>query len=158
MFASMLWLVVTNLVPTSLRILDLVERRIRFLRIPAASIATLMLVAALIRPSTATAVTPPPAMRVVAVIETVPSTPVHQSVVGHRFDIARGATIYTVIKGDSLWKIARVELERADRSPTGEQITRLWNEIYQANRDVIGLDPGLILPGQVLTIPGGIRG
>lgn len=50
---------------------------------------------------------------------------------------------YTVKKGDSLWKIAASKLGSGSR----------WNEIYNANKSVIGGNPNLIYPGQVLTIP-----
>ena len=49
---------------------------------------------------------------------------------------------YTVVKGDSLSKIAQRVYGKAS----------LWNEIYEANRDHIK-DPDLIYPGQVLRLP-----
>jgi LysM repeat protein len=49
---------------------------------------------------------------------------------------------YTVVKGDSLSKIAKRVLGDAS----------LWPRIYEANRSIIS-DPDLIHPGQVLTIP-----
>ena len=49
---------------------------------------------------------------------------------------------YTVVKGDSLSRIAQREYGAADK----------WRRIYDANRDQIK-DPDLIHPGQVLTIP-----
>jgi nucleoid-associated protein YgaU len=52
------------------------------------------------------------------------------------------AKTYTVVKGDSLSKIAKREYGDANR----------WRAIYDANRDIIK-DPDLIYPGQVLTIP-----
>lgn len=74
------------------------------------------------------------------------------------FGIARDTPAYTVMPGDSLWRIARGLLEDLFDSPTGEQVTQFWMEIYRTNRDVIGGDPNLIQPGQVLSIPGGNRG
>ncbi|HPE15544.1 MAG TPA: 5'-nucleotidase C-terminal domain-containing protein [Oscillospiraceae bacterium] len=50
---------------------------------------------------------------------------------------------YTVVRGDSLWKIARICLGRGSR----------WGEIYALNRDVVGGNPGLIYPGQILKLP-----
>lgn len=50
---------------------------------------------------------------------------------------------YTVVSGDSLWKIAK------QFYGNGEQYTK----IYNANRDIIGGNPNLIYPGQVFTIP-----
>ncbi|TET99549.1 MAG: LysM domain-containing protein [Dehalococcoidia bacterium] len=48
---------------------------------------------------------------------------------------------YTVRPGDTLSGIA-ARFGIAD-----------WRTLYQANKDVIGPDPNLIRPGQVLTIP-----
>ena len=50
---------------------------------------------------------------------------------------------YTVKKGDTLWAIAKRFLGSGSR----------WKEIYNANKSVIGKDPNLIYPGQVLRIP-----
>jgi nucleoid-associated protein YgaU len=50
---------------------------------------------------------------------------------------------YTVVPGDSLSKIAKNLLGSANR----------WSELYEANRAVVGDNPNLIKPGQVLTIP-----
>jgi nucleoid-associated protein YgaU len=53
------------------------------------------------------------------------------------------ARTYTVVKGDSLSKIAKREYGDADK----------WRTIYEANKDLIK-DPDLIYPGQQLRIPG----
>lgn len=50
---------------------------------------------------------------------------------------------YTVVKGDCLSSIARRYYGNASR----------WPVIYEANKSVIGGNPNLIYPGQVLTIP-----
>ena len=50
---------------------------------------------------------------------------------------------YTVQAGDTLWGIA----QRAYNDPED------WDTIYDANKHVIGNDPNLIKPGQVLQIP-----
>lgn len=49
---------------------------------------------------------------------------------------------YTVVKGDSLSKIAKQVYGKAS----------LWRKIYEANQDQIK-DPDLIFPGQLLRIP-----
>jgi nucleoid-associated protein YgaU len=49
---------------------------------------------------------------------------------------------YTVVKGDSLSKIAKNIYGKAS----------LWRKIYEANQDQIK-DPDLIFPGQLLRIP-----
>lgn len=52
---------------------------------------------------------------------------------------------YTVVSGDNLWTIAQRLLGDGSR----------WNEIYSYNnnRSIIGGNPNLIRPGQVLSIP-----
>lgn len=49
---------------------------------------------------------------------------------------------YTVVKGDSLSKIAKQVYGKAS----------LWRQIYEANKDQIK-DPDLIFPGQLLRLP-----
>lgn len=53
------------------------------------------------------------------------------------------ATTYTVAKGDCLWNIAKKFLGDGSR----------YTEIYAANKSIIGSNPSLIYPGQILTIP-----
>jgi nucleoid-associated protein YgaU len=53
-----------------------------------------------------------------------------------------GARTYTVVKGDSLSKIAKHFYGKSND----------WQRIYEANRNEIK-NPDLIYPGQVLTIP-----
>jgi nucleoid-associated protein YgaU len=50
---------------------------------------------------------------------------------------------YTVKAGDSLSKIAKAVYGDAKK----------WKQIYEANQAIIGKNPDLIKPGQVLTIP-----
>lgn len=53
--------------------------------------------------------------------------------------------MYTVVKGDCLWNIAKRLLKNGAR----------WPEIYNIprNKQIIGPNPNLIYPGQVLQIP-----
>lgn len=51
-------------------------------------------------------------------------------------------TTYTVVKGDSLWNIAKKYLGNGAR----------WTEIYELNKNQIS-NPNLIYPGQVLIMP-----
>ena len=53
------------------------------------------------------------------------------------------AQIYTVVKGDCLWNIAKRFYGNGSK----------YTLIYNANKNVIGGNPNLIYPGQVLTIP-----
>jgi nucleoid-associated protein YgaU len=57
-------------------------------------------------------------------------------------NITPAGKTYTVVKGDSLSKIAKREYGDA----------REWRKIYEANKDVID-DPDLIEVGQNLIIP-----
>ena len=57
-------------------------------------------------------------------------------------NITPAGKTYTVVKGDSLSKIAKREYSDV----------REWKKIYEANKDVIE-DPDLIEPGQDLIIP-----
>lgn len=56
---------------------------------------------------------------------------------------------YVVRHGDSLWAIARAHPDASG------SVERRWRAIWQANRDLVGDDPDLILPGQALRLPGG---
>lgn len=53
------------------------------------------------------------------------------------------AQTYTVVKGDCLWNIAKKFYGNGSK----------YSIIYNANKRVIGGNPNLIYPGQVLTIP-----
>ncbi|MBA2696083.1 MAG: LysM peptidoglycan-binding domain-containing protein [Actinobacteria bacterium] len=67
--------------------------------------------------------------------------------------VARGQHddfLVTVRRGDTLWSIAA---DRLGGSATIEQVAQAWPAWYAANRDVIGPDPDLILPGQQLHPP-----
>lgn len=57
---------------------------------------------------------------------------------------------HTVAPGDTLWDLAAAELPP---DATGADITRAWQDWYTRNRAAIGPDPGLLLPGQLLTAP-----
>jgi murein DD-endopeptidase MepM/ murein hydrolase activator NlpD len=51
------------------------------------------------------------------------------------------AASYTVVSGDTLYKIA-----------TGQNVDGGWERLYEGNREVIGADPNLIIPGQELSL------
>lgn len=50
---------------------------------------------------------------------------------------------HTVVSGESLWSIAVAEYKDGYK----------WVEIYKANKELIGTNPGIILAGQQLTLP-----
>lgn len=52
--------------------------------------------------------------------------------------------------GDTLWDLAQQELPA---HATDAEITRGWQRLWHANRDLIGPDPDLIHPGGVLRLP-----
>lgn len=56
----------------------------------------------------------------------------------------------TVTVGDSLWRIAAAHLPA---TATTSDIATTWRAWYELNRTIIGPDPDLLIPGQVLTIP-----
>ncbi|GAB3187690.1 LysM peptidoglycan-binding domain-containing protein [Nesterenkonia suensis] len=56
----------------------------------------------------------------------------------------------TVRAGDTLWDIAA---EQLGPHATDWEIAELWPQWYEANQQVIGDDPGHLLPGTVLTAP-----
>jgi hypothetical protein len=60
-----------------------------------------------------------------------------------------------VRSGDSLWALVAAEL---GPDATDSAVASRWPQWYAANRGVIGPDPDLILPGQVLRIPGHLAG
>lgn len=55
-----------------------------------------------------------------------------------------------VRSGDSLWTLAADQLGPL---ATDVEIARQWPRWYDLNRHVIGPDPDLLLPGQLLTVP-----
>lgn len=65
---------------------------------------------------------------------------------------ASGGT-HVVARGDCLWRIARSLLIADGVTPTGSATSTLWRSIYEMNRDLIGSNPNLIFPGQVLDLP-----
>jgi hypothetical protein len=69
---------------------------------------------------------------------------------GHRPSHPAVARV-VVVRGDCLWDLASSEL---GPGATAREITEAWQHIYRRNRAVIGPDPGLIRPGQVLRLPG----
>ena len=62
---------------------------------------------------------------------------------------AAGERRVVVRPGDSLWALAERDLPA---SVSDRQVSERWEAIYHRNRGVIGPDPDLIHPGQILRI------
>lgn len=76
-------------------------------------------------------------------------------VTGQRKPSARATTspgreTVTVRSGDTLWALAARSLGSA---ATDAQIAHEWPRWHDANRDLLGDDPHLIRPGDILTVP-----
>ena len=67
---------------------------------------------------------------------------------GNRDDT--GTKGYVVRRGDTLWDIAARHL---GPGATAVEVSRAWPAWYAANRGVIGPDPGVIRPGELLSSP-----
>jgi hypothetical protein len=65
----------------------------------------------------------------------------------HRPAPPTDARVHVVRHGASLWSVA------AATAPPGADVDARWRAIWAANRDVVGDDPDLILPGQRLRLP-----
>jgi hypothetical protein len=61
-----------------------------------------------------------------------------------------GSGRHGVLRGESLWSIAAAEL---GAGASESAVAARWPQWYAANRAVIGPDPDLLLPGQVLQSP-----
>lgn len=63
---------------------------------------------------------------------------------------------HLVLPGDSLWSVAAAALAAAhghSGEPTATEVASYWPRIYALNRALLGPDPDLLLPGQVLRLP-----
>ncbi|MFC9771867.1 MULTISPECIES: LysM peptidoglycan-binding domain-containing protein [unclassified Pseudarthrobacter] len=56
----------------------------------------------------------------------------------------------TVLAGDTLWDIVRGQL---GTNASDIDVALEWPRWYEANRAVIGQNPDVLLPGQVLQAP-----
>jgi hypothetical protein len=67
---------------------------------------------------------------------------------------SQGSAPHVVLRGECLWDIAAGRLGQGRPSaPTNREIARAVHAWWSANSSVIGPDPDLLLPGQVLSPP-----
>jgi nucleoid-associated protein YgaU len=66
------------------------------------------------------------------------------------FDSGTEAAAVTVLAGDTLWEIAAFAM---GPEATDVEIAMEWPRWYEANRAIIGQDPNVLLPGQILQPP-----
>jgi hypothetical protein len=68
--------------------------------------------------------------------------------------VAPAAGAVVVRPGDTLWSLAEASLRGAGTAPTDRQVAQAWPRWWAANREAVGGDPDLLLPGTVLRPPG----
>jgi hypothetical protein len=66
------------------------------------------------------------------------------------FDSGTEAAPVTVLAGDTLWEIAAFAI---GPEATDVEIAMEWPRWYEANRTIIGQNPNVLLPGQILQPP-----
>jgi hypothetical protein len=83
-----------------------------------------------------------------------PASPQQDGAVPDRPTGDRTAGSHVVVRGDCLWHIAADRLrEQQGRAPTDGEVALAVRAWWTANAAVIGPDPDLLLPGQVLRPP-----
>jgi nucleoid-associated protein YgaU len=156
--ATAAWLVISTVIPSTLRALVVAGHAIRPLSRPIATVVAAILLVGMVRIPPGGATVPPPSARVIVEEERTPVSLAVRNPVSEAVSSTGAGSVYTVMSGDTLWGIAKHILGGGGTQPTGAEIASGWKSIYAANPDVVGDDPNLILPGQVLKIPGGIHG
>lgn len=119
-------------------------------------VAAVVTIGSLVRFPSVSAATPPPYIRIAPQPPGSigpPSEQSHEVASDGRASVGAASRSYTVESGDCLWRIARKALAEGGRTPEGASISDYWREIYRANRALIGPNPNLIHPGQILILP-----
>ena len=70
--------------------------------------------------------------------------------------VAKKAYTFKVARGDTLWGLTKQALAASGRSTSNANVVAAVHMLYQHNQAVIGSDPNLIMPGQVITWPAGL--
>ena len=149
-----LWLVGTCVLPAVeavLRIGTLLPRGRRFTAI----LISMILMFGMARATAANGSVGPASHRLERMVDASGSVlPDDEDALSRVREIVKAPSIHTVAKGDSLWKIARMVLSSDGSKPSGSEISDQWHSIYDMNLALIGDDPNLIHPGQILQLPG----
>jgi LysM domain len=64
---------------------------------------------------------------------------------------------HPVARGESLWEISEERLRASGAMPTDAEVDHAWRALWQANDDLVGDDPDVIVPGQRLDVPETLR-
>ena len=70
--------------------------------------------------------------------------------------VAKAAYTFKVARGDTLWNLTKNTLSKTGRSTSNASVTAFVDKLYAHNSGVIGSNPNLILPGQVIVWPAGL--
>ena len=110
--------------------------------------------------ATATATSAPPAAKppVTTPPATSPGTGTGSSA-GSGSGAGGGATVthrFTVHRGDTMWDMTRTELASTGRSTSIANLAKFVTRFYAANSSIVGANPNVIHPGQVLVWPVGL--
>ncbi len=151
--ALSVWLLL-SFVPSLLSLVSRVGAMSPVGRRVVAIVVSVILLASVARVDPLYATTGPPSQRMVEMVDVEsPEQSATAITVLHRAATELLPAAHTVQPGDSLWRIARDLLTQDGIAPTGADISNFWRSMYDMNRDVIGDNPDLIHPGQVLQLP-----
>ncbi len=152
---STMWVVTERAWNLVLELANRPHRAIPIRRI-ARHLAVCIIAVSLLRVSVAAATVTPQHHRIVIADDTSPSVSTRWSfgdVEDDRPSPIVPRDVHVVERGDTLWAIAKQILISRNESASGAAVSDYWRAIYERNRAVIGDNPNLILPGQVLELP-----
>ena len=70
--------------------------------------------------------------------------------------VAKKAYTFKVARGDTLWDLTKRTLSSTGRTTSNADVAAAVQKLYASNKGVIGSNPDLILPGQVIVWPAGL--